>query len=36
MSNAALIGFMDGLKDGESEGSFGNVEDTIKGINVTT
>jgi len=30
MSNAALIGFMDGLKDGENEGSFGVAEDMIK------
>jgi hypothetical protein len=36
MSNAVLIGYMDGQKDEERNESFGNGEDTVKRINVAT
>jgi hypothetical protein len=30
LSNAVLIGFMNGLKDEEKEGNSGNAEDIVK------
>jgi hypothetical protein len=34
MSENVRTGSMGGLKDGENEGSFGSVEDTINRLNV--